>query len=261
MSSVASSHSQQESRRVHRKQTTSHHEAINSHLSIPSGGGDSKSSSLNNKSMSSSSSLSIPHYLQRMIDVQQMDIQSALDQMVTLCTLHPQRVYKTAYYRKQTKNHWARDDPAFAVLQIFFLLLSSIAYCIAFRNYATFGGILDFALRNIIVNWLGSGCIVASAGRALANAYLCTQNNTNNANSLHVKQRVEWLYAFDIHCNAFFPLFLILYGIQFFLLPLVLGESLFALILSNSLYALAFSWYFYITHLGYRGTFTAFLNI
>jgi len=39
---------------------------------------------------------------------------------------------------------------------------------------------------------------------------------------------------------------------QFFLLPLVLGKSIFALILSNTMYAAAFSWYFYISHLGYR---------
>ena len=41
-------------------------------------------------------------------------------------------------------------------------------------------------------------------------------------------------------------------GVQFFLLPLVLGESLFALFLSNTLYAASFAWYWYITHLGYR---------
>ena len=41
-------------------------------------------------------------------------------------------------------------------------------------------------------------------------------------------------------------------GVQFFLLPLVLGNSLMALILANTLYAAALSWYWYITHLGYR---------
>lgn len=39
---------------------------------------------------------------------------------------------------------------------------------------------------------------------------------------------------------------------QFFLLPLVLGQSLLSLLASNTLYAAAFSWYWYITHLGYR---------
>lgn len=41
-------------------------------------------------------------------------------------------------------------------------------------------------------------------------------------------------------------------GIQFFLLPFVLAEGLFALLLANTLYAAALSWYWYITHLGYR---------
>lgn len=29
-----------------------------------------------------------------------------------------------------------------------------------------------------------------------------------------VEQRVEWQFAFDIHCNAFFILFLFLYVLQ-----------------------------------------------
>lgn len=40
--------------------------------------------------------------------------------------------------------------------------------------------------------------------------------------------------------------------VQFFLIPVVLGEGLFALIAANALYAGALSWYWYITHLGYR---------
>ena len=34
--------------------------------------------------------------------------------------------------------------------------------------------------------------------------------------------QVEWLHAFDIHCNAFFPLFLLLYVVQYMLLPILL---------------------------------------
>jgi UNC-50 family len=40
--------------------------------------------------------------------------------------------------------------------------------------------------------------------------------------------------------------------LQFFLLPIVLGEGLLPLILANTLYGAALSWYWYITHLGYR---------
>lgn len=196
--------------------------------------------------LSSESTFTLSHYLSRIVDVQQMDLQSALDQMWTLCTPHPQRVYKTSYYRKQTKNHWARDDPAFSVLQVIFLLMSSISHCVAFRTNSFFSTFARFSLHCVLIHWLGFGVVVASIGRTLANDHL-TVHQTN-----HVKQSVEWLYAFDIHCNAFFPLFIILHTLQFFLLPIVLGKSLIALIISNTLYAAAFSWYFYVTHLGYR---------
>jgi hypothetical protein len=103
-----------------------------------------------------------------------------------------------------------------------------------------------------------------------------------------VEQEVEWLYAFDVHANAFFCSFLVTYVlqvlrcvffiflpfvclfiasrllisflslilsrmVQYFLLPMLIGRSLFSCLLSNTLYALATVWYAYITHLGYRG--------
>jgi hypothetical protein len=40
--------------------------------------------------------------------------------------------------------------------------------------------------------------------------------------------------------------------LQYFLLPLVLQEGLLSLVVANTLYAAALSWYWYITHLGYR---------
>ncbi len=68
-----------------------------------------------------------------------------------------------------------------------------------------------------------------------------------------VEQEVEWLYAFDVHCNAYFCSFLVTHVLQYFLLPLLMGRSIIACLLSNLLYALATVWYAYITHLGYRG--------
>ena len=32
--------------------------------------------------------------------------------------------------------------------------------------------------------------------------------------ALYVEQRVEWQFAFDIHCNSFFIVFLLLYVVQ-----------------------------------------------
>lgn len=214
-----------------------------------SGGGSSSLPYMHATDTSShlSSTLSPQQYLQRMTDLQQMDLQSAIDQMRTLLTLYPQRVYKMAYYRKQTKNHWARDDPAFCFLQLIMITASSLAYGFAFR-VASFSAIFGFVAKSILIHWLGFGVIMASVGRLVANQHLMMTERSSS----HVKQSVEWLYAFDVHCNAFVPLFVLLYGVQFFLLPLVLGTSLLSLGVSNTLFAMAFMWYFYITHLGYR---------
>lgn len=62
------------------------------------------------------------------------------------------------------------------------------------------------------------------------------------------------MYCFDIHCNAFFPLFLVLFVLQYFLLPLLLLESFFAIVLSDFLYLVAFSYYYYLTCKGFSGT-------
>lgn len=92
-----------------------------------------------------------------------MDVQSALDQMKTLLSARPQVVYKTAYYRKQTKNHWARDDPAFVALQGLFLLIAAVAYSVAFR--ITLSGAISFILYTVL--WVracpsaGSSCCCA----------------------------------------------------------------------------------------------------
>ena len=142
-------------------------------------------------------------YISRLTDFRQMDTQSAMDQMKTLLSTRPHVVYKTSYYRKQTKNHWARDDPAFVALQCVFLIISSIAYSVSFRVPFTRG--IALMIYSIVFNWLGCGFIVASLAREIANRHL-----TDHKSSSHVRQSVEWLYAFDIHCNAFFPLFVLL---------------------------------------------------
>lgn len=54
-------------------------------------------------------------YLRRLFHFRQMDFEFALWQMLYLFT-SPQRVYRNFHYRKQTKDQWARDDPAFLVL-------------------------------------------------------------------------------------------------------------------------------------------------
>ena len=100
----------------------------------------------------------------------------------------------------------------------------------------------------MLVDWLLVGLAIASTTSHIANKYL----RQHHAHS--VEQEVEWLYAFDVHTNAFFCSFFITYVLQYLLLPILLARGAIPCILSNGLYAIATIWYAYITHLGYRGT-------
>mmetsp|Transcript_46937 Transcript_46937/g.114352 ORF Transcript_46937/g.114352 Transcript_46937/m.114352 type:complete len:242 (-) Transcript_46937:125-850(-) len=185
----------------------------------------------------------LPEYLRRALKYPQMDLEYTFWQMVYLC-FDPKRVYKNTSYHKQTKNQWARDDPAFTVLCMGFLLVAAIAYCIAFQvsNPLIF---LRVILGTVLVEFVVLGCAIATITWAVSNRYL-------RVHSLHsVEQEVEWLYAYDIHCNSFFPLFLLLYVGQYFMLPYLLQEGFLPVFLSNSLYTVAFVYYHYITFLGY----------
>lgn len=204
-------------------------------------------------------------YMSRLTDISQMDMQSAFDQMK--CLLNPsqaQRVYKLSYYRKQTKGHYARDDPAFVTLQITFLILSSVAYSIAFIEESFWKTLFVFLFHSVVINYIVVGIAIASIGQLVANQHLTNKDSSHESSEMivsssssssstnHAMEPVEWMYAFDIHCNSFFPFFVIVYIVQYFLLPIVLSNSFFAFVLSNTIYTLAFGSYFYVTHLGYR---------
>ena len=208
-------------------------------------------------------------YLSRLTDITQMDFQSALDQMKSLLSHKDmKKVYKLAYYRKQTKNHWSRDDPAIVFLQLVLLIIASLAYSIAFRSDSLVTSTLYFMFHSVVVNYLASGILLASVGRFIANNHLLSTSASSlpsgttispvssGSSSVHiVRQEVEWMYAFDVHCNAFWLFFVIVYGVQFFLLPIVLGKGFGSFLVSNLLYSAGFFGYFYVTHLGYRGEF------
>ncbi|KAI8620151.1 UNC-50 [Chytriomyces sp. MP71] len=188
-------------------------------------------------------SASIAIYLRRMMQFPQMDFEFALWQMLYLL-ISPRRVYRNIFYHKQTKNQWARDDPAFVVLLLLFISVTAVAYGIVYKlgvlgtlNLILFMGFVDFLLVGAVVAtivWFGS------------NNYL-VQQQIHSAN-----QAVEWAYCFDVHCNAFFPVFLITYVLQFFFIPIVTQSGWMPLFVGNTLYMAAITYYFYVTHLGYN---------
>jgi hypothetical protein len=179
-----------------------------------------------------------------------MDFESCFDQMVTLMGPSPStmnKVYKLAKYRKKTKNQWARDDPAFALVQVGFLLVSTAAWGVAVQgSQFSLGRFVVFFLNDLLGYWLAGGVVLSGLCASFANARLIEH-------SVHsVAQTVEWMYAFDIHCNGFFVSFLLTHVLQFLLLPLLLADSLLATAASATLWLAALGAYFFVTHLGYR---------
>lgn len=170
-----------------------------------------------------------------------MDFEFAMWQMIYLMTA-PQKVYRNFQYRKQTKNQWARDDPAFLVLLSICLCVSSVGFAIVCR--LKFSEFVMFLLRTIFLDCIGSGIVIATALWFVANNYL--QSRAANP------QDVEWGFAFDIHLNAFFPVLILLHVVQLILfIPILKSSSYFALFLADSLWLVAIGYYIYITFLGY----------
>ena len=144
----------------------------------------------------------------------------------------------------EIKNQWSRDDPAFVVLLLSLMFFSSLAWLIGFGVYSL-SHALTVVLGALLVQFLGVGVLLSSAIRYYANLSMRVVR-------LHaIEQQIEWLYAFDIHCNAFFPVFALLFTAQYFLLPLTLAGGFLSTLLANSLYLLAAIAYLYVTFLGY----------
>src|SRR5882757_8214271 len=73
-------------------------------------------------------------------------------------------------------------------------------------------------------------------GRAFSNNVLLSPPSHTTA----ADTGVEWAYAFDVHTNAFFPLYLTLYLAQLFLVPILLKTNWVCLWLGNTLYLAAY---------------------
>eukprot|EP00127_Corallochytrium_limacisporum_P000085 Clim_evm24s3 gene=Clim_evmTU24s3 len=182
-------------------------------------------------------------YLKRLLQFRQMDFESATWQAIHLCT-NPRKVYRNVQYHRETKRQWARDDPAFLVILAAALFISSIIVAVIFSlNFAEFMG---FFLWAVFADCIGVGAIIASGFWYITNHHM-----TGTATAHAVAPSVEWMFCFDVHCNAFFPLLLILHGLQMLLVPILIRGGFFAALFGNTLYAVAISYYLYITFLGY----------
>lgn len=159
----------------------------------------------------------------------------------------------------ETKNQWARDDPGFVVLLTLLLVMAAVSWGIAFRSMyrlpklVLYVVVVDFVIVSIIVatfNWFITNRFMINGASGSGNGGDSTPRSSGPG--FLVKQRVEWFYAFDVHCNSFFPAFLVLHVLQFLLVPIILHAPAFvSTFISNSIFLLAFGYYYFITGLGY----------
>jgi len=183
-------------------------------------------------------------YFRRILKPQQMDLEYTFWLMLQLC-VSPKTAYRQTSYHKQTKNQWARDDPAFVVVSCALLAAAGVAFCVTFSD--SLWHAVATIVSGVLVDFLLVGAAVATGCWAAANGLL----RRRSAHTHSVEQRVEWLYAFDVHCNSFLPVFLLLYVVQLLASPLLLWQSRLAAALSAGLYAAALGHYAYLTFLGY----------
>lgn len=170
----------------------------------------------------------------------------------------------------ETKNTWHRPDPSFTYLLSFFLLVTALAWGLAY--YPSFGGIMHLSFSFIFVHFIGSSLLISTIGyfsigrlfgpngaaASLTGLRGSRARRRGAAQGLFVqpgeKDQLEFGYCFDVSNRAFFPLYLHLYVVQFLLLPLLTRSpsNFLATFLGNSLYLSALVYYTYITFLGYN---------
>ncbi|XP_073968784.1 unc50 RNA binding protein [Rhodnius prolixus] len=180
-------------------------------------------------------------YLRRLLKFDQMDFEFAFWQM-TYLFISPQKVYRNFQYRKQMKSQFARDDPAFFVLLLMWLVISSIGFIFVLGLSAS--AFIKFLLYILFVDCIFVGLCVATILWFVSNRYLIKPSCRG--------QDVEWGYAFDVHLNAFFPPLIILHVVQLFFYNVFISQDWFiSRLLGNSLWFISFTYYIYITFLGY----------
>ncbi|XP_006712466.1 protein unc-50 homolog isoform X1 [Homo sapiens] len=180
-------------------------------------------------------------YLRRLFRFRQMDFEFAAWQMLYLFT-SPQRVYRNFHYRKQTKDQWARDDPAFLVLLSIWLCVSTIGF--GFVLDMGFFETIKLLLWVVLIDCVGVGLLIATLMWFISNKYLVKRQSRD--------YDVEWGYAFDVHLNAFYPLLVILHFIQlFFINHVILTDTFIGYLVGNTLWLVAVGYYIYVTFLGY----------
>ncbi|RDW87179.1 unc-50 family protein [Aspergillus mulundensis] len=220
----------------------------------------------------------------RMLKFPQMDFEMAIWEMTSLM-IAPKKVFKSIYYHVRLtlpillgspanenynrNNTWHRPDPSFAYLLSFFLLLTALAWGLAYAP--SFGSTMRLFFFFVVVHFIGSSLLVSTIGYFVIGRLFGPNGAAASITGLRIrgrrrgaaqglftqpgeKDQLEFGYCFDVSNRAFFPLYLHLYVVQFLVLPFLTHSpsNFLAAFLGNTLYLSAVTYYTYISFLGYN---------
>ncbi|GAB7346163.1 hypothetical protein MBLNU457_4907t1 [Dothideomycetes sp. NU457] len=203
-------------------------------------------------------SVRMPRFFKRLFKFPQMDFEMAVWEMTSLITA-PKKVFRSMYYHKQTKNTWHRSDPSFTYLLSFFLLLTALAWGLAYADGVS--RILRVTFVFIFGHFLATSLLVSTAAYFLVGKFLGPgiagwpgrrRQGLFGPPGNQAAEQLEFGYCFDVSIRAFFPLWVFLYVVQFLLMPVISRDYWVSEFFGNSLYLIAFGYYFVITFLGYN---------
>lgn len=180
--------------------------------------------------------------LRRIFRPRTLDFETASWEIFYLI-FRPKRVYKNLYYHKQTKNKWARDDPSFFILLNVLLLISALGWGLAYQPGIV--RIIRLMFYMVLVDFLLLGLVIAGVFYVVIRKFLTKKGDMFSQGAL------EYSYCFDVHCNGFLIVWLLLYVLQFVLLPVLTRDNWLALFVGNTLYAFSTCYYFLVTFYGY----------
>lgn len=185
----------------------------------------------------------------RIIKPKTLDFETAMWEIFHLI-INPRKMYRSQYYYKQyqsNKNSYARDDPSFLILLTTFLIVSAIAWGLAYSPH--FLDILKLILYMVFIDFYLTGFIISTISWLLTNRLLNKSWGINRFNVYYI----GWGFCFDVHCNSFLIVWCILYLLQYILLPLItVKDSFLSLLVGNSLYFISAAQYFVITFYGFN---------
>lgn len=162
---------------------------------------------------------------------------------------------------EETRNTWHRPDPSFTYLLSFFLLLTSFAWSLAYTP--AFSSVVKLALMFIFVHFLAGSLAVSAisyfvVGRLLGPGIAGLPGRRRQQGlfgppgGARGGDALEFGYCFDVSIRAFFPPYVLLYIVQYILMPAINHPNRVSTFFANLLYLAAGIYWSLIIFLGYN---------